>query len=1216
MALAALTIALAGAGEAGAVTITWTGGAGTNSWHTAGNWDLNRVPAAGDDVVIPDMTPNVNVTYSSGGTSINSLISAEAFSLTGGTLTIASASTLNSAFTFSGTLSGTGDVTVNGAMTWTGTGTMSGTGKTVIAPIASLAISDPFQKSLNRTLENHSPNMTWTPSAGGNLALNNGSLVNMSDGVFTANLGNNSLFSFFGVGGTNAFSNAGTFNKMGTGTLNFTTVVSAPVLFNNSGTTHLIAGGLTISNGGSNTGTIDADAGSTLSIASTLNLDPSSALTGQGTLTFTGGSPNTVACTLSTDRVINLNSTVNFNAPYNMTGTINLGGTLSGSGDITVAGTLNWTGTGTMSGTGRTIIAPTATLLISDSFAKFLSRTLENHSTNAIWTPAVGSSFNFNNGTLINAADGTFTVNLTANNTIFNFAGTGGTNAVVNEGVFNKTGGGILELASVFGFPVPFNNSGTTNLDAGGLRIASGGSNTGTIDADAGTTLTLASTVTLSPTSTLTGHGTLTFTGGFPNTVVGTLSTDRIINILAGTISFNAPYTITGTLNLTGGTLSGSGDITVAGTMNWGANTMAGTGRTIIAPGATLTLSGSSQQFLSRTLENHSANTTWTTAAGSALIFTNGTFINAADGVFTANVSSNIDMFSNGGTNAFLNAGVFDKAGAGTLRFNTFSTGLPFTNTGTVRVSTGVLALLELTNFSGTTLTGGTYALSGTLRFNSANIVTNAASIILDGPASAIQNTAGNSNALANFATNSASSTFQIKNGRNFSRSGTFSNAGELTIGPGDNTFSIDTVTNTGTLTKPGAGTGNVTSATSFTNNGTIDVPSGMLILTPLSNQSGTTLTGGTYIVAGTLRYTNANIGTNAASIVLDGPASAIQDTSGANALGNIFDNAAGGSLQIKNGRNLGLPGTFVNHGQVWIGPGASTVSDTGNYMQSNGATTLDGGTLDPADLADIRAGDLKGNGTILGDVRNSGTCKPGLSPGSLAITGNYTQMSSGILEAEIGGTTPGSEYDSLSVTGTALLAGALRVTLTGGFVPSGGDFFDILTADFVEVKFATIELPVLLSLMGWEFEDSTEVLSLSVIDCGPGDADGDGIGDACETAPDLSWFTIDGGGGTSSGGDFKLSATIGQPDAGAPLVGGIFTLVGGFWPGTQSPNVPECVLIGDMNADGLLNGADISEFVTCVIGGGQDCACADVNESGVADVADTTPLVQLLINQ
>jgi hypothetical protein len=49
----------------------------------------------------------------------------------------------------------------------------------------------------------------------------------------------------------------------------------------------------------------------------------------------------------------------------------------------------------------------------------------------------------------------------------------------------------------------------------------------------------------------------------------------------------------------------------------------------------------------------------------------------------------------------------------------------------------------------------------------------------------------------------------------------------------------------------------------------------------------------------------------------------------------------------------------------------------------------------------------------------------------------------------------------------------------------------------------------------------------------------------------DLSWSTIDGGGGTSSGGDFVLSGTIGQPDAGT-MSGGDYVLKGGFWSGAK----------------------------------------------------------------
>ena len=56
-----------------------------------------------------------------------------------------------------------------------------------------------------------------------------------------------------------------------------------------------------------------------------------------------------------------------------------------------------------------------------------------------------------------------------------------------------------------------------------------------------------------------------------------------------------------------------------------------------------------------------------------------------------------------------------------------------------------------------------------------------------------------------------------------------------------------------------------------------------------------------------------------------------------------------------------------------------------------------------------------------------------------------------------------------------------------------------------------------------------------------------------------INWFTIDGGGGTSTGGVFSVSGTIGQPDAG-PMSGGVYSLVGGFWSGIsliQTPGAP-----------------------------------------------------------
>jgi len=47
----------------------------------------------------------------------------------------------------------------------------------------------------------------------------------------------------------------------------------------------------------------------------------------------------------------------------------------------------------------------------------------------------------------------------------------------------------------------------------------------------------------------------------------------------------------------------------------------------------------------------------------------------------------------------------------------------------------------------------------------------------------------------------------------------------------------------------------------------------------------------------------------------------------------------------------------------------------------------------------------------------------------------------------------------------------------------------------------------------------------------------------------EITWSTIDGGGGQSSGGPYVLTGTIGQPDAGA-MSGGNYELLGGFWPG------------------------------------------------------------------
>jgi hypothetical protein len=56
-----------------------------------------------------------------------------------------------------------------------------------------------------------------------------------------------------------------------------------------------------------------------------------------------------------------------------------------------------------------------------------------------------------------------------------------------------------------------------------------------------------------------------------------------------------------------------------------------------------------------------------------------------------------------------------------------------------------------------------------------------------------------------------------------------------------------------------------------------------------------------------------------------------------------------------------------------------------------------------------------------------------------------------------------------------------------------------------------------------------------------------------------IDWFTIDAGGGTSTGGVYSVRGTIGQPDAGVAMTGGNYSLTGGFWAiyAVQTPGAP-----------------------------------------------------------
>jgi Ca2+-binding RTX toxin-like protein len=156
--------------------------------------------------------------------------------------------------------------------------------------------------------------------------------------------------------------------------------------------------------------------------------------------------------------------------------------------------------------------------------------------------------------------------------------------------------------------------------------------------------------------------------------------------------------------------------------------------------------------------------------------------------------------------------------------------------------------------------------------------------------------------------------------------------------------------------------------------------------------------------------------------------------------LAGHIDILAGGDKSLHPGGVNMLGGTLdINDNSLVIDtPG-------GVFQQNAGVTNLGGGTL-VVSTVDLEGGTLAGNGAITGSLFNAGTVAPGFSPGSLSISGDYTQAATGTLEVEIGGNTAGTDFDQLQVGGNANLAGTLSVSLIDGFVPASPDKFPIIT--------------------------------------------------------------------------------------------------------------------------------------------------------------------------
>jgi uncharacterized repeat protein (TIGR01451 family) len=671
------------------------------------------------------------------------------------------------------------------------------------------------------------------------------------------------------------------------------------------------------------------------------------------------------------------------------------GGTLTGPSILTITSSLSWTG-GTMAGSGATSIPFAAFAAISGTTDKFLSaRSLLNSGT-VTWT-GTGRLFTNTGAVIDNEPGGLFDIRTDAS---FGFCCAGGAGGTFNNGgTLRKsvaTGSSSVEQI--------INNDGTLSVLSGILSLTRGGTGSSTFDVAAGAELHFsASDFTLNSGSTFTGAGTPALTGG--SLVVAADATAENFRIQGGTLAGPSILTITGSFEWTGGTMSGSGTTMLSSTANG-------------------TISGTTDRFLStRTLTN-SGTIAW---SGTGRFWTNqgAVFDNTSTGAFDIQTDAAFGYCCAGGTR-------------GTFR-----------NQGTLRKSlaSGTTAVDQILENDGMVL--GEF---GTISFTAGG--TSSGSFIASAPGTI--EFGGGTHLLDADSTVTGDGTIRFSTGTT-TVTGNYDVTGTTMIISG--TASFETPALTSHLLLSGgilAGNSSFTVDTSFGWSGGTMQGSGSTILP--STLSGT-ISGGSdkFLTSRTLENRGTLIWTDAGRLWTS--------------LGATIHNKAGATFDIRTDAVFGFccaggaKGSFINEGtlrkSVAIGSSqfdqlldnsgvvdasAGILSLTAGFVQTAGSTQLTGGAIASSTTIDLQGGILSGAGMITGNLTNAAQIHPGLSPGMLEITGNYTQTSAGTLAIELGGTTAGSEHDQLIVGGAATLDGTLAISLIGGYDPLHGDSFEILT--------------------------------------------------------------------------------------------------------------------------------------------------------------------------
>lgn len=195
------------------------------------------------------------------------------------------------------------------------------------------------------------------------------------------------------------------------------------------------------------------------------------------------------------------------------------------------------------------------------------------------------------------------------------------------------------------------------------------------------------------------------------------------------------------------------------------------------------------------------------------------------------------------------------------------------------------------------------------------------------------------------------------------------------------------------------------------------------------------------------------------------------------------------GIVRVKSAQGSGA--SWVNQGRVEVLEGGSfSPTHRDGFTQLAGTLDLGGGAELRTPQLNILGGELTGSGSILTSrsIASNGTVfggilRPGHSPGALVFDGlHFDQLPGSLIDLEIGGRLPGTEYDQVRLQSAVALAGTLRVRFINEFVPASGDQFPVVwfgsqpTGDFQAYDLASLP-----SGLGWVVGGFPDRLSLLV---------------------------------------------------------------------------------------------------------------------------------------